>query len=277
MRKRHSEPAVTIWDVARESNVSISTVSHVINNGPQAVRPDTRERVLEVIEKLNYRPNAMARGLARGRMNNIGVLASAFTTQSIFANPYASGIMQGVLDGATALRYDVALFVEPWIDLRQSGPVFRNRRADGILCISPLSDSDMVSGLVSLEIDVIVVSGDCLHLGVPSVDVDNALGARLAADHLIALGHKRIAIVTGDSTLVSSTFLENTSGRLPTKAPAARRPSCRSCASRNPPPRYLRPTTRSPSRWFTWHGTSGSVSRSRSRSSVSTTLLCSTT
>jgi len=204
MPKRKSDSGATIWDVARESNVSIATVSHVINNGPRTVRPDTRDRVLLAIKKLNYHPNAMARGLVRRRMNTIGILSGVFSAQDVVVNPYASGILQGVLSGASTAGYDVLLFTEGWENLKRSGPVYRDRRADGILTISPAMDSDMISGLVSLELAVVAVSADCLSLGVPSIDVDNALGAKLAADYLVSLGHKRIAHIAGNADLLST-------------------------------------------------------------------------
>ena len=125
MPKRKSDSGATIWDVARESNVSIATVSHVINNGPRTVRPDTRDRVLEAIKKLNYHPNAMARGLVRRRMNTIGILSGVFSAQDVVVNPYASGILQGVLSGASTAGYDVLLFTEGWENLKRSGPVYR--------------------------------------------------------------------------------------------------------------------------------------------------------
>ena len=204
MPKRKSDSGATIWDVARESNVSIATVSHVINNGPRTVRPDTRDRVLLAIKKLNYHPNAMARGLVRRRMNTIGILSGVFSAQDVVVNPYASGILQGVLSGASTAGYDVLLFTEGWENLKRSGPVYRDRRADGILTISPAMDSDMISGLVSLELAVVAVSADCLSLGVPSIDVDNAAGAMIAANHLADLGHKRISHISGNADLLST-------------------------------------------------------------------------
>jgi len=198
MPRRKSDSGVTIWDVARESNVSIATVSHVINNGPRIVRPDTRERVLTAIQKLNYHPNAMARGLVRRRMNTIGILSAVFNAHDVMANPYASGILQGVFDGAEADGYDVLMFTQGWQNLRNSGPVYRDRRVDGIVTIAPSHDSDMISGLVSLDLAVTAVAAESIEHGVPSVDVDNRKGARLAVEHLISLGHTRIAHITGN-------------------------------------------------------------------------------
>ncbi|MGO8670094.1 MAG: LacI family DNA-binding transcriptional regulator [Capsulimonadaceae bacterium] len=204
MPKRNPDTGATIWDVAKESNVSIATVSHVINNGPRTVRPDTRERVLSAIKKLNYHPNAMARGLVRRRMNTIGIISAVFGAQDIVANPYASGILHGVLQGASAVGYDILLFTEPWKNLRESGHVYRDRRADGVIAISPSLESDMVSGLVELDLAVTSISGDSLSLGVPSVDVDNVLGVKLVVDYLVGLGHTRIAHLVGSEDLISA-------------------------------------------------------------------------
>ena len=203
MTTRKQEVGATIWDVAKQSGVSIATVSHVVNNGPRAVRPDTRERVTRAIRELNYHPNAMARGLISRRMNTIGVLSGVFTAQEAVVNPYASGILEGVIKASAAAGYDVLLFTEGWKDLEKSGPIYRDRRADGVLAISPTTESDMISGLVSLNLAVVSVAADCLELDVPSVDVDNRKGAELATRHLLSLGHRRIAHIMGSANMLS--------------------------------------------------------------------------
>lgn len=203
MSTRKYATGATIWDVAKESNVSIATVSHVINNGPRTVRPDTRERVLCAIAKLNYHPNAMARGLVRRCMNTVGVLSGVFEARQVVVNPYASGILQGILNQASEAGWDVLLFTEGWENLQTSGHVYRDRRADGMITIAPTLGSDMISGLASLDLAVVGISADSLSVGTPSVDVDNRKGVRLAVEHLISLGHRRIAHFAGNDDLYS--------------------------------------------------------------------------
>ena len=93
---------VTIYDVAREANVSMATVSRVVN-GNQNVKPTTRKKVLEVIERLEYRPNAVARGLASKKTTSVGVIIP-----DISNNLYAE-LARGIEDIATMYRYNIIL------------------------------------------------------------------------------------------------------------------------------------------------------------------------
>lgn len=193
-----NETMATIRDVAKESGVSVATVSYVLNNGPRPVREQTRDRVLDVMRRLDYHPNAMARGLVRRRLHTLGVLFGN-PHLATFADPYGAGVLQGVLSAALELRYNVTLFTLPWQDARRSAALFHDRRTDGVLVLAPRSDSDMVSGLAALKLPVVVISAASDVEGVPFVDVDNAAGARLATEHLLKLGHTRIAHVTGEA------------------------------------------------------------------------------
>ncbi len=186
----------TIRDVAKASGVSVATVSYVLNNGPRPVRPQTRERVLAVMRHLNYHPNAMARGLIRRRMNTVGVLFGQIES-AIVTNPYAASVLQGILSAAAELNYNVTLFPKQWVNVRHSAAAIRDRRTDGVLVIAPLDDSDMVPGLAALGVPMVVVSGLDYDLNVPSFDVDNIAGARLAVEYLLSLGHRRIGHISG--------------------------------------------------------------------------------
>ena len=193
----------TIRDVARESGVSVATVSYVLNDGPRPVRAETRQRVLDVMRRLDYHPNAVARGLARRRMNTLGVLFGS-VEPAVVTNPYAIGVLQGVLTMAASCGFDVSLFTQPWRGARRSAAAFRDRRTDGVLLIAPLLDSDMVSGLAALGRPLVVVSARADEHGVTSVGVDDARGARLATEFLLGLGHTRIAHLKGDPRQAST-------------------------------------------------------------------------
>jgi LacI family transcriptional regulator len=186
----------TIRDVARESGVSVATVSYVLNNGPRPVKAETRERVLAAMHRLDYHPNAMARGLVRRRLHTIGVLFGQIES-AVVTNPYAATLLQGVLSAAADLDYNVTIFPKAWEDARRSTPPLRDRRTDGVLIVAPLSDSDMVPGVAALKIPLVVLSANCERYGVPYVDVDNICGGRLAAEYLLSLGHRRIAHIHG--------------------------------------------------------------------------------
>src|SRR5689334_2307121 len=101
--------AITIKDVARASGVSAATVSYVLNDGPRPVHPETRQRVLAAMRHLDYHPNAMARGLVRRRMYTLGVQFGNIE-RAVVTNPYATGVLQGVMTAAAEAGYNVTLF-----------------------------------------------------------------------------------------------------------------------------------------------------------------------
>lgn len=187
----------TIRDVAKESGVSVATVSYVINNGPRPVGALTRERVLDVMRRMNYRPNATAQRLAGRQMHTVGVLFG-YIEAEILTNPYAATVLQGILSAAREVRYNVTLFSTPWVSAEVSAVEFRDGRTDGILVIAPVMDSDVIRGLSELGIPVVGVSSPSQVIGVPYVEVNNDKGARLAVQYLLSLGHTKIAYFGGD-------------------------------------------------------------------------------
>ena len=189
----------TIYDVAKRAGVGKSAASAVLSGSVSTARfsEDTRQRVQQAALDLGYRPNAVARGLARGRMYAIGVLFSDVEPQ-IVTNPYATGVLQGIMGAAARAGYNVLLFTRTSKDIHQSASFIGDRSTDGILVIAPYVDSPVIATLAALDIPIVAVSSRFEDHGVPSVDLDNALGARLAVDHLLKLGHTRIAHIMGD-------------------------------------------------------------------------------
>lgn len=194
----YSVPNVpTIRDVAKICGVSTATVSNVLNNADRPVHPRTRERVMEAARRMNYHPNAMARGLTGRRLDTIGVHFGGIEPE-VITNPYASLVLQGILTTASQRGYNVTLWTKRWHSAAESAAAFRDRRADGYILVAPTLDSDMVSGLADLELPLVVISSQEVPQGVPFVDVDNHAGLRIATEHMIALGHTRIAHMSGD-------------------------------------------------------------------------------
>jgi LacI family transcriptional regulator len=192
----HEEIMATIRDVARASGVSVTTVSVVLNDSPRPVHPETRQRVIAAARRLNYHPNAIARGLVRRRMNSIGVLFMSIEPQ-IVTNPYASGVLSGIFWEGAQQNYDIHLFTTPWEGAEISAARIRAQRTDGTLVVAPPVGSDVAAGLAGVGHPVVVLSAPTDVPGVPYVDVDNEAGARLAAEHLLSLGHTRIAHLMG--------------------------------------------------------------------------------
>lgn len=194
----------TIYDVARESGFSLSTVSNVLNNGPRPVRAETRRRILETVRRLNYHPSAMARGLARQRTNSFGILFGVVESASIVINSYSAAILQGVLTAAGLTGYNVTHLTAPWLGAGLSLDAFRDRSVDGILVVAPPMDSDLMPALASLGIPLVAVSWPPEKGEVPSVDQDDVKGARLIMEHLLGLGHTRIGHIMGHPNLMSA-------------------------------------------------------------------------
>ena len=199
----------TIKDIARASGVSTATVSYVLN-GTRTLLPETHERVMRAVQELGYHPSAVARSLNHKRLNTLGLLFGVVDSLGVVTNPYASTILQGVLAAASEANYNVTLFTEPWRSAALSAPRFRDGRTDGVLLIAPTTDADILSGLAALDLPLVVISADGEPYGVPSVDVDNAQGMRLALMHLLTLGHRRIAHLTGPENLYSSVLRRTT-------------------------------------------------------------------
>ena len=193
----------TIKDIARACNVSTATVSYVIN-GKNTLLPETRERVMRTMREMNYHPSAIARGLTNKRMNTLGILFHNVGSEIAIWHPYTSGILQGVLAAAAQEGYNITIFTELWRCAEASLPKMRDQRTDGIILVAPPFDADILPSLASAGLKVVTVSSESSAFGMPSVDVDNAAGIHLAVQHLRALGHRRIAFLSGQPNLFSA-------------------------------------------------------------------------
>lgn len=193
--KKSSLP--TLSEVARKAGVGNTTVSRVINGG-ERVSPKTLERVQKVIEALGYRPNQAARVLKGHRTRTIGMIVPSL------ADPFFSSCAEAAQ--AVARANDSLLIVsatqnDPHNDL-ENIKMLVSHRVDGLLIAPANSRSDALRELVtSISIPVITIDRPILNSTIPAVLTDNYNGARAAAGHLIEHGCKRIACLTGESTL----------------------------------------------------------------------------
>ncbi len=189
----HSEGKVTLEMVAQAAGVSPSTVSRILN-GTAVVSDDKRQAVDHAIGTLGFVPNPVARGLAGGRTLSVGVI-----TQTI-DSPFFGGALRGIEEELSAAGYSPLFVSGQWNAVHESRciDVLRSRRVDGIIVLAGrLGDAALVSLAQSLPV---VVTGRSLQAaGLWSLNFDNFEGARLATHHLLQLGHRRIAFITGDT------------------------------------------------------------------------------
>jgi LacI family transcriptional regulator len=185
----------TLVDVARLAGVSKGAVAAVMRGSDSTakVSESTRQRIMEAARELRFRPNALARGLNGVRLKSLGLSFPTTPYDHIITDPYCSSVLRGIINAAVPRGYNVTHFHRTWHDAEQSAASFRSQGLDGFLIVAPLAGSDMVSGLSSLGIPLVVISTSSEVHSVPAVDVDNEKIVRLALDHLIGLGHRRIA------------------------------------------------------------------------------------
>jgi LacI family transcriptional regulator len=189
--------------VAEECGFSLATVSNVLNDGPKPVKPETKRKILEAVERLNYHPNAVARGLARQKTHTIGILFGIVDLAEIVINAYSASVLQAVLAISADTGYNVTHLTRKWEGADVSLRFYRDGRTDGLLVVAPPTDSDLMPALASLGKPIVGVSADRTTADVVSVDVDDFHGAKLVMDHLLKLGHRRIAHITGHPNLKS--------------------------------------------------------------------------
>ena len=195
---------MTIQDVAVRSGVSISTVSRVVT-GSVAVEPATAERVREAIASLGYRPNLLARSFRRRVTHTIGLLVPDTS------NPFFAEVARTAEDAGFAEGYSVVLCNSDLSPVKQETyiDVLLAKRVDGLILISsgliPGNDGhDAVERILEAGVPCVVVDRDLGEMPVDQVMVDNDQGGYLAGQHLIALGHRRIACLVGPSDLTPS-------------------------------------------------------------------------
>ncbi|KUO14123.1 LacI family DNA-binding transcriptional regulator [Streptomyces sp. DSM 15324] len=182
----------TMADVARRAGVSHQTVSRVLGDHPN-VREETRARVLRVIEEMGYRRNSSARALATRRTRTLGVIASDTTlygpASTLFALEEAARA-EGYLVSTVSLRELTMATLSEALDHLSDGGV------EGVVAIAPQRSAVDALGELRSPFPVVVV-GSGQGIDIPSVGVDQRLGARLATRHLLAAGHRRVWHLAG--------------------------------------------------------------------------------
>lgn len=195
---KHGKRRVTISHVAKEAGVSLQTVSRVINNR-QEITPATRQHVQDVIKRLGYQPNAIARSLSQRRSHTLGVVTSGLE----YYGP--SHILVGVEQGANQAGLSIFLNLLHQPESENVGPIVNglmSRQVEGIIWAVPEirnNRSWFREAMPHLPVPVIFLSTrprDDLNV----VEIDNRNGAYMATEHLLARGYRKIGLITGPLT-----------------------------------------------------------------------------
>ncbi|BDG59061.1 LacI family DNA-binding transcriptional regulator [Caldinitratiruptor microaerophilus] len=195
----------TARDVANRAGVSQSTVSRVLNNHPH-VRPETRKRVLDAIAELDYHPNQAARSLVTQRTGSIGLVVGDIR------NPFFAETAKGIVDTSRSYGYRVVLCTTDNQDTLQSEAIklLRSQEVDGLIFGSVRMDDAEVLALIESGFPCVLYNRVLKTDAGSYVVLDNRKGARMATEHLLKLGHRRIAVLTGSRQF--STFAHRLEG-----------------------------------------------------------------
>ncbi|WP_438433492.1 catabolite control protein A [Gorillibacterium sp. sgz500922] len=183
---------VTIYDVAREAGVSMATVSRVVNNNPN-VKPQTRKKVFEAIERLGYRPNAVARGLASKKTTTVGVVIPDISN-TLFAD-----VARGIEDIANMYHYNIILCNA---DKKKEKEVrvintLLEKQVDGLLFMGGTVTEEHREAFNTASVPIVLCATSDDKGILPEVDIDHEAAAFDAVNVLIANGHRKIAMISG--------------------------------------------------------------------------------
>ncbi len=191
----------TVLDVARLAGVSTATVSRVINT-PDSVREKTREKVLQAMEKCNYKYNALARGFVTKRSNTIGLIVptisnSVFAESTLGVQEYADQKNIRVILGNSYYKYSQE---------ENLVKVLRESQVDGLIITTTNLKGDILKSLVDENFPFVLLFSTVKNGPFSAVGIDNYRGGYLATEHLISLGHKRICMVAGNFSMTDRSF-----------------------------------------------------------------------
>lgn len=178
-------------DVAQQAGVSVATVSHVLN-GTRKVAVDTANRVRNAMAELDYLPDASAQSLRRRSTKAIGVLVSDI------ANPFFASLVRGVESRAREEAYSLLIgnTGETPADEAVYLQLLRRKRVDGLL-VAPVGDGEAIARSLERGTCVVLIDRELAGVEAPCVVSENHTGGRLATEHLLRHGHRRIGIILG--------------------------------------------------------------------------------
>ncbi len=191
---------ITIKNIAKLANVSLSTVSKALNNRPD-ISIKTRNKILEIAVKYNYNPNAFGRGLKSGMTGNIGVIFSR--EQNPFSNnPFYSRVLEGIEAELAINNYNLVLSIMTVNSKKQLPKMVCEKNIDGLILVGIFAESFLENIILESQ-KVILVDPKTNFNKCSQVFIDNEHGALLATNYLIKAGHTKIGFVSGELNRVS--------------------------------------------------------------------------
>lgn len=201
VRGRSSRP--TLKEIARIARVDVSTVSRAINDSPLLPR-ETKDMILAIAEKMNYFPNSFARGLVNQKSETLGlILPRIFFLQG----PFFSQVLSGIEHVSVKYGYNIliASATSKTADRHFPFNLTRARRVDGMLIINENRRIKNLEALKQEGVPFVLVNRYLDDPAAPCVAPDDIGGGRMATEHLLQLGHRRIGIVTGSPRVAATT------------------------------------------------------------------------
>lgn len=194
-RRRRSTRA-SIGDVAKQAGVSLGTVSNVLNR-PERVAPATREKVLAAIEELSFVPNGSARQLRAGTLTTVGAILLDI------ANPFFTEVARGIEDRLAQDDHTLMLASSDEDPEREARylRLFEEHGVLGVLVTPATQDVDHLLELRARGLEIVLLDRTSPAPELSSVAVDDVAGAAMAVEHLIGLGHQRIAFINGPASI----------------------------------------------------------------------------
>ena len=195
---------VTLLDIARACEFSVSTVSIVLSDAPLSrhVAEKTRQKIRDMAKQLGYHPDAFARSLRRRHSQTIGVLAYDLT------DPFCIPIVRGIQAGMQPAGY-LPLLMDAQTERKLFDSYLKmvlERRAEGVIVIASwvFEEANLLADIEKNHVPIVIVGRDLSGSKISSVLVDNNAGGALAMSHLLELGHRKIAVIRGPAEMFDS-------------------------------------------------------------------------
>lgn len=184
---------VTIKDIAKEANVSVATVSRVLNNKPD-VGDETRAKILNIIDEMNYNPNSVARGLVMQKTHTIGLIIPDIS------NPFFPQVARAIEDKAQKLDYSVIFFnTDNHLEREKKAvELFKSKQVDGLIVSLSVGNEKILKNLKKANYPVVQIDRSVLDDYYPLVSIDNQNSAYQIVEYMLKKGYRKIAHITGD-------------------------------------------------------------------------------